>query len=69
MDNDKAGDFGDASSLNEFCERYSICRATAYNEIKAGRLVASKCRTRTIILRGDEIAWRQSLPKFESRAA
>jgi hypothetical protein len=58
-----------ASPLDEFCARNSIGKTTAYAEIAAGRLIARKCRGKTLILFEDEAAWRQSLPKFESRAA
>ena len=60
---------GGASSLKDFCQRNGIGLTTAYAEIAEGRLVARKCRGKTLIRRDEEIAWRKSLPKFESRAA
>jgi hypothetical protein len=52
-----------AISIKQFCERNSIGVTTAYAEIAAGRLIARKCRSRTLIALEDERAWRASLPK------
>jgi len=60
---------GSASSVKAFCERNNIGTTTFYEEVKAGRLVARKVRSKTIVTSEDEIAWRQSLPKLQSRAA
>jgi hypothetical protein len=50
-------------SIAEFCERYSTGRTTAYEEIKAGRLLARKCGKRTIIGEVDAELWLGSLPR------
>jgi hypothetical protein len=52
-----------AMSLAEFCERYSIGRTKAYEELHAGRLRARKCGTRTIITEDEAEDWLQRLPK------
>jgi hypothetical protein len=56
-------------SINEFARRHSISPRTVYSEITAGKLVARKCRGRTLITADDERAWLASLPKLESSAA
>ena len=38
-----------AFSVNEFCARWGISRATFYEEVKAGRIDARKVRDKTII--------------------
>jgi hypothetical protein len=57
-----------AISIKEFCERNSIGVTTAYAEIAAGRLIARKCRSRTLIALEDERAWRASLPRIKAAA-
>jgi hypothetical protein len=64
----RAGDDG-AISIKDFCRRNSIGTTTVYAEIAAGRLIARKCRTRTLIALEDEKAWRDNLPKIETSAA
>jgi hypothetical protein len=54
-----------AISIRDFCKRNSIGVTTAYAEINAGRLVARKCRSRTLIALEDEWAWRNNLPKVQ----
>lgn len=51
-------------SIIEFSERNGICRSKIYEEIKAGRLVAVKVGTRTLITYEAEQAWRDSLPRL-----
>jgi len=46
-----------ASTVAEFAERKRICRATVYNEARAGRLNLSKVAGRTVILESDELAY------------
>jgi hypothetical protein len=64
-----AGAADGAISIKDFCRRNSIGPTTAYAEIAAGRLVARKCRSRTLIALEDERAWRASLPRLEASAA
>jgi hypothetical protein len=64
----RADDHG-AISIKEFCRRNSIGVTTAYAEIAEGRLIARKCRSRTLINLADEKAWRVSLPKVAARSA
>jgi hypothetical protein len=64
----RADDDG-AISIKDFCRRNSIGTTTVYAEIAAGRLIARKCRTRTLIAIEDEKAWRDNLPKIEASAA
>jgi hypothetical protein len=68
----QAGSYADddgAISIRDFCRRNSIGMTTAYAEIAAGRLIARKCRSRTLIAIEDEKAWRDNLPKIEASAA
>lgn len=44
-------------SVKEFCYRNGIGRATAYNEIKAGRLHIKKVGRRTLISAAEEQRW------------
>jgi hypothetical protein len=53
----------DAYSVEHFARRHGIGRTTAYEEIKAGRLVARKVRGRTLIFAEDAKVWRESMPK------
>ena len=57
-----------AYSLIEFCESARIGRSTAYEEIKAGRLIARKVRGRTIILPTDARNYLLSLPTIKAAA-
>jgi hypothetical protein len=52
----------DADTVDEFAVRNRTSRSQVYKEIAAGRLVARKIGTRTIITREDGAAWRRSLP-------
>jgi excisionase family DNA binding protein len=49
-----------AYSVPEFCEATSLGRSLVYEEIRKGRLRATKIGTRTIILREDGLAWLRS---------
>jgi excisionase family DNA binding protein len=51
-----------AFPINEFCERYSIGRTRAYEEIAAGRLRAVKAGRRTLIPADSAEAWFEELP-------
>jgi hypothetical protein len=56
-----------AESIESFAVRHGICRATVYNEIAAGKLVARKVRTKTVITSEDGRAWRNNLPKLQPK--
>jgi hypothetical protein len=58
-----------AYSIDDFARLHSIGRSTAYSEISAGRLVARKFRTRTIVTTEDAKAWRLGLPKLPAAVA
>ena len=58
-----------AYSIDDFALLHSIGRSTAYSEISAGRLVARKFRTRTIVTIEDAKAWRLGLPKLPAAVA
>jgi hypothetical protein len=58
-----------AISVKEFCRRNGIGVTTFYAEVAAGKIVARKCRSRTLIDLQDEKAWRANLPKIEASAA
>ena len=49
-----------AYSVAEFCEATSLGRSLVYEEIRQGRLRATKIGTRTIILKEDGLAWLRS---------
>ena len=68
MLNDDCAEDG-ASTVREFCDRNGIGVTTFYAEVAAGRLIARKCRARTIVTRKDERAWRESLPKLATTSA
>jgi hypothetical protein len=51
-----------AYSLAEFCERNSICRATAYELSKRGQLKIRKIGKKSVVTAVDERDWRNSLP-------
>jgi hypothetical protein len=58
-----------AYSVEDFARSHSIGRSTAYSEISAGRLIARKFRTRTLVTIEDAKAWRASLPKLSPAAS
>jgi hypothetical protein len=55
-----------AFSMTQFCNSYPIGRTKAYEEIKAGRLVARKIGAKTVILRPDAERWAASLPALDT---
>ncbi len=57
-----------AYSLVEFCASARIGRSTAYEEIRAGRLIARKVRGRTIILPTDARNYLLNLPTTKDAA-
>jgi hypothetical protein len=59
----------DADGIDEFAAKNNISRRKVYDEIAAGRLIARKVGSRTIITREDGAAWRQALPKMAASAA
>lgn len=56
-------------SPREFAKRNGIGVTKTYQEIKAGRLVAYKCGSRTIITVEEERAWLMRLPKLGGEVA
>jgi excisionase family DNA binding protein len=50
-----------AMTVKEFCRKYRIGTTKFYEEIKAGRLRAVKCGTRTLVLNRDSRAWEHNL--------
>jgi hypothetical protein len=58
-----------AFSINTFCDRNEIGRTTAYAEINAGRLRASKAGKRTIITEENEAEWLKNLPAVEPKSS
>jgi excisionase family DNA binding protein len=55
-----------ALSIREFCDRYSIGRTRAYDEIASGRLRAVKAGRRTLIADDAAEAWLAALPDSKS---
>jgi excisionase family DNA binding protein len=58
-----------ALRIEEFALLYGLSRAQVYNEINAGRLVARKAGTRTLIGRHDADAWLAALPAMPARGS
>jgi len=50
-----------AMTVKEFCKKYRIGTTKFYEEIKAGRLRAVKCGTRTLVLNRDSKSWENTL--------
>jgi hypothetical protein len=59
----------DAHSVDEFARKNSISRSQIYEEIAAGRLIARKVGSRTIITREDGASWRRALPTMPAKVA
>ena len=55
-----------ALTLKDFCDAYRVCRETAYQQIRAGRLRAVKLGRKTLILRADAEVWAASLPELRT---
>jgi len=55
-----------ALTINEFCDRCGICRETAYQQIRTGKLRAVKLGRRTVLLAPDVDAWAASLPELRA---
>lgn len=51
-----------ASTVEEFAQRYGLCKQTIYNQARAGRLKIRKVGKRSVITAEDEKAWLESLP-------
>jgi len=54
-----------ALTVEEFCRSYRVGRTVAYEEIGAGRLIARKRGSRTLIARDEARRWFRSLPPIE----
>jgi excisionase family DNA binding protein len=52
-----------AFSIRVFCARYGVSRTFAYEQIKAGRLIAYKIGRRTLIRAANAEAWVRALPR------
>lgn len=57
-----------ALTIRQFCELYEFSRATAYREIRSGRLKAQKCGRRTTISADEARRWHCSLPSIQMQA-
>jgi excisionase family DNA binding protein len=58
-----------ALTIADFCREYGIGRTATYAEIKAGRLSAVKCGSRTLIARAEAERWLASLPAADSASS
>ncbi len=58
-----------ADTVERFAEKNAISRAQAYKEIAAGRLIARKVASRTIVTHEDAARWRRALPKVPANGA
>jgi hypothetical protein len=54
-----------AFSLAEFCKRAKMGRTKAYEEIRAGRLIALKLGKRTIVTTEEARRFLDNLPRLE----
>ena len=54
---------GGAYTVEQFAAKHAISRAQTFKQIAAGRLIARKVGSRTIITYEDAAKWRRSLPK------
>jgi hypothetical protein len=50
----------------DFCDACRVCRETAYQQIRGGRLRAVKLGRKTLILRADAEVWAASLPELRT---
>jgi hypothetical protein len=57
-----------ADPLLVFCTKYSVGRTKAFEEIAAGRLIATKLGRRTLIRPRHARAWLDSLPTTATAA-
>lgn len=57
-----------AMTVDEFCRKYRIGKTKFYEEVKAGRLRAVKCGTRTLVLNHDGRAWERTLSAVNPRS-
>ena len=55
-----------ALTLKDFCDAYRVCRETAYQQIRTGRLRAVKLGRKTLILRAAADTWAASLPELRA---
>lgn len=55
-----------AYTFQDFLERYSLSKSSAYREIRAGRLVTLKRGRSTIVTAEAAAAWLNSLPVSEA---
>jgi excisionase family DNA binding protein len=53
-----------ALTLKDFCDAYRVCRETAYQQIRTGRLRAAKVGRKTLIMHADAEVWAGSLPEL-----
>src|SRR5262249_24307537 len=58
-----------ALTLKDFCDAYRVCRETAYQQIRTGRLRAVKPGRKTLILRADAEVWAAALPELRTAGA
>ncbi|MGA8692624.1 MAG: helix-turn-helix domain-containing protein [Xanthobacteraceae bacterium] len=58
-----------ALTVEEFCRCYRVGRTVAYEEIGAGRLIARKRGSRTLIARDEARRWFRGLPPIELATA
>lgn len=56
-------------TIPEFSEKYGICTATTYNEIRRGRLEAIKLASRTVITEEAEKTYLATRPRLPATAA
>jgi hypothetical protein len=54
-----------ALTIEKFCRCYRVGRTVVYEEIGAGRLIARKRGSRTLIARDDARRWFRSLPPID----
>lgn len=55
-----------ALTVARFCAEYCVSRTFLYEQIKKGRISASKAGAKTLILRSEADRWARDLPKLET---
>jgi hypothetical protein len=67
--NEDRNDRDGALSINQFCQRYSVGRTFAYEQIGAGKLPTKKAGARRLIPVEAAREWFASLPGGDTMAA
>ena len=56
-----------ALTIADFNRTYGVKKSFTYSEIRAGRLIAHKARSKTLIFKDDAARWAKALPAIKPR--